>query len=67
MTDWQPIETAPKTGELIEGKESSRLGGRTRYRVRETQWVNGEGWMYYSRGDGILWNPNLWRRIGMPA
>ena len=67
MTDWQPISTAPKTGELIEGKESSRLrwpdGGRTRYKVRDTQWVSDEGWMYYSRGEGVLWKPERWRSV----
>ncbi len=67
-SQWRPIECAPKTGKFILGKEGYRSpdrqdSGMVRYRIHVTQWVEGEGWIYYTkRGEAKIWTPDRWRQ-----
>ena len=60
VSDWQPIDTAPKDGTLILGYED--LGGGV---YRETKWEE-RRWVWYEIIDGYdaEWNPSHW--VPMP-
>jgi hypothetical protein len=61
VSDWQPIETAPKDGSYILGYEDQGLGI-----YRETQYENGR-WVWFEIIDGYLtgWSPSHW--MPLPA
>lgn len=72
MTDWQPIETAPKDGTEIKGRQVFRSGvggSRHRFMTRRTVWGlirnrAGEGWLWGARIKH-LWAPTHW--MPLPA
>jgi hypothetical protein len=75
MSEWQPIETAPKDGTEIVAV--GRLKSDERYQIRRaciTRWSNGgppvyaEGWSFVAPGISDLFVPTHWMPLpGAPA
>lgn len=70
MSEWQPIETAPKDGTFIYGRSPYRdRFGALRYRQRNTFWgktshVPLYGWNFGLDVENLnLWEPTTWRPI----
>lgn len=67
MSDWQPIETAPKDGTRIIGIMRGGVPGRYIYTRRKTYWgktshVPLYGWNYgRDVEDQNLWHPTHWK------
>ena len=74
MSQWQPIETAPKDGTRIIGRRSyaERYTGRLRYERHKTFWgktshVPIYGWNYgRDVEDQELWEPTHWMPLPDP-
>ena len=82
MSDWQPIETAPKDGTPFRGRmiEVINLGsvrraqsiGQLRYLTRKTWWGKTShapfyGWCHGRHVENIdLWRPTYWQPLPEP-
>lgn len=62
MSDWQPIETAPKDGTMILAYEHDGLPI-----YRDTKWQDG-GWLWAEIIDGYDagWSPSHWMPLPAP-
>lgn len=68
---WNPIETAPKDGTRIMGREtvSDRYTGQLRYKRRKTWWGKAShvplyGWSWSNHVENVgLWHPTHWKSL----
>jgi hypothetical protein len=65
MSEWQPIETAPKDGTTILAFFADRVGYVARQDVQAVAWRENDGWASTQTGWTLAW-PTHWMPLPDP-